>query len=402
MKARIHSGFLLIGLTIESMREKGRRAHSAERGGGTNVKFVRSSSALAGGVLLGLLTTASAPITAPADLGQSFGAINFFIRSAEESADQSKVVFPLHRGTSHGQNVFYVLTEASDRGSANSLGINYAPKLNAAAGTAAVQKVTLNSDGSVNFPGTVMFGLGRVVVAGAGAATDPTTAFPPSAIHVPAAGDANYSPLIQMPDGTIFNAPQVANDSGQADKVLVLDKINMTVTYAGTEGRYDNRIVHYVSFDASLETPAALEDVTFAPNLNAAPSAGCADGAVAVSPCAREPLIAFTNGQTGPSNPQRQGLSSAIVDGLFPLNILKEIPSGKDDPGVPVYSPLWDIHLAMWVVPVDQRFRQTDFGAAFFLSVPNGPVASFGSRAQPLQASRFIVNCPAVSLNPTK
>lgn len=366
------------------------------------MKFVRSFSALAGGVLLGLLVTASAPITAPADLGQNFGTINFFIRSAQESADQTKVVFPLHRGTSHGQTVFYVLTEASDRGIANSMGINYAPKLLAAAGTAAVQKVTLNSDGSVNFPGTVTFGLGRVVVPGAGAATDPTTAFPPSAIHIPAAGDASYSPLIQMPDGTIFNAPQVANDSGQADKVLAIDKTNQTVTYAETEGRYDNRVVHYVSFDASLETAAALEDVTFAPNLNAAPSAGCAD---IISPhmgCAREPLIAFTNGQTGLDNPQRQGLSSAIVDRVPPLNILEEIPAGMADPGFPAYSPLWDIHLAMWTVPVAQRTRQADFATAFGLSIPGGPVASFPSGAQPLQASGFIVNCPAVSLNPTK
>lgn len=91
--------------------------------------------------MLGLLLTAGAPIMAPADLGQSFGTINFFIRSAQESTDQTKVVFPLHRGTSHGQTVFYVLTEASDHGIANSMGINYAPKLLAAAGTAAVQVV---------------------------------------------------------------------------------------------------------------------------------------------------------------------------------------------------------------------------------------------------------------------
>ncbi len=193
------------------------------------------------------------------------------------------MVFPLHRGTSHGQTVYYVLSEASDRGVANSLGINYAPKLEAAAGTAAVQKATLNADGSLNFPGIVQFGLGRLVVPGVGAATDPTTAFPPSAVHIPAAGDANYSPLIQVPSatiskvpvpaGTILNAPQVANDSGQADKVLAIDKTNLSVTYAETEGRYDNRVVHYVSFDASLDAAAALEDVTSAPNLNAAPSA---------------------------------------------------------------------------------------------------------------------------------
>ncbi len=113
-------------------------------------------------------------------------------------------------------------------------------------------------------------------------------------------------------------------------------------------------------------------------------------------------MIALTNGQTGLANPQRQGLSSAIVDGVLPLNILKEIPEGQADPGFPAYSPLWDIHLAMWTVPGAQWTRQAAFGTVINLSQPGGPVASFGTGAQPLQASGFIVNCPAVSMNPSK
>ena len=345
---------------------------------------------------------------ASASLGQTFGAVNLFIRSASENADQSLVTLPLHRGTSHGHTVWYIITEAADRGTANSMGVNYAPKLEAARGTPAIQQVSYNSDGTIDFPATVTFNMGRVVVPGCApngtCGTNPTSAFPPAQIHPPAIGEAGYSPVIQLPDGTILNAPQIANWTGQADKVYSLDTDRGQVVYRETEGRYDNRVVHYISTDASLDAAAALEDVTYAPNLNTAPSAGCSDPVVALQPCAREALIAFTNGQTGVANPERQGLSSAILDGLSPLNILKEIPEGQADPGFPAYSPLWDIHLAQWNanVPLEQRTRQADVGTVINLSQPGGPVSSFGSGAQPLEASGFVVNCPAVSMNPSK
>ena len=71
---------------------------------------------------------------------------------------------------------------------------------------------------------------------------------------------------------------------------------------------------------------ATIEDVTYAPDLDAAPSPGCADAAAVSANCSRESLIAFTNGQTGAANPQRQGLNAAILDGPPPLNILQEVP----------------------------------------------------------------------------
>jgi hypothetical protein len=377
------------------------------------MNFARAPRRIARLIAMGALALAilaGGAHSTSADLGQNNGTINLFIRSATENADQTQVTFPLRKGTSGGQTVYYVVTETSDRGSANAMGVNYAPKLAAAKGTRAVQVVSMNTDGSITFPATVTFGLGRSVVAGCAptntCATAPTTAFPPAAFSYGAKGDTGYSPLIQLPNGEVWNAPQIANATGQADKVISLDKTGMKVVYKETEGRYDNRVVHYVSFDASLDAAAALEDVTYAPNLGEAPSAGCADGAVATQPCAREPLIAFTNGQTTfpntTPNPNRQGLSSAILDKQDPLNILKEIPEGQADPGAPAYSPLWDIHLAQWTVAVTQRIRQTDFATAFNLSQPGGSVQSFGSGVQPLQPSNFIVNCPAVSMNPSR
>ena len=154
--------------------------------------------------------------------------------------------------------------------------------------------------------------------------------------------------------------------------------------------------MHYASFDASDAGAAAIEDVTYAPALGAAPSLGCADAAVLAANCSRESLIAFINGQTSGDN--RQGLNAALLDGHSPLNILKEIPepTAQFD-----YSPLWDIHLVQWnaTVPAANQLRRTNFDAAMALVgmqaqsiTPTGPSNTFGARG-------FIVNCPVMSLD---
>ena len=106
---------------------------------------------------------------------------------------------------------------------------------------------------------------------------------------------------------------------------------------------------------------------------------------------ARASLAAFTNGQTGAANPQRQGLNSALLDGLDPLNVLAWTPNqGR-------YSPLWDVHLATWTraaVAAGRNTRQRrfadveDLGEAGTVTAPDG--SAFGP-------SGFIVNCPIVA-----
>jgi hypothetical protein len=142
---------------------------------------------------------------------------------------------------------------------------------------------------------------------------------------------------------------------------------------------------------------AAIEDVTYAPDFNAAPAPGCADPVNVAASCSREPLIAFTNGQTGVTNPQRQGLSSALLDGLSPLNILKEIPepTARFD-----YSPIWDIHFATWTdaaVAAGLNVRQTDFSSAL-QQVTDGLATGFPA-GSPFEPRGFVVNCPVVSLD---
>ncbi|HEX3646995.1 MAG TPA: hypothetical protein VHV49_01130 [Pseudonocardiaceae bacterium] len=333
---------------------------------------------LAAGVLL--LPLALPPLTA-GDAAADSGSL--FIASAHENPDGT-VTLPLHVGTSHGQTVYYIVTDTDDGNAASAHGLNRSAKLANAAGTGAVEHVTLNAEGSVDFPATVNFAAAtRQVVPG-------PQGFPPSAAQAAAAGEAGYSPLIQLPNGMVENAPQVANATGRADKVVGIDLVHHTVTYRETHGFQGGKPVHYISTDASDPVAAALENVTFAPALNAAPSVNDDSGK-----SARAALAAFTNGQTGVGNGQRQGLNSAIVDGQDPFNVLRWNPKQGN------YSPLWDVHLTQWsaaAVASGANVRQTDFGQVQNLA-DKGEVTGFdGTPAgTAFAASGFIVDCPLVA-----
>jgi hypothetical protein len=331
-----------------------------------------------------------------------FGPDSFFLpptvqgpTSFRENAGPTIVTYPLYRGTSGGHGVYYVVTDASDLRVARALGVNYTPKLAKAARTAAVENSgsRVQTGSGVNFPATVDFSPARVLKAS-------PTGFPPAEAQPGAMGDPGYSPLVRIVfrgKPVVLDAPQIANATGRADKITAISPARRTVSYRETDGCYDNESVHYASFDASDPVAATIEDVTYAPSLNAAPSPGCADAAVPASNCSRESLIAFTNGQTGPANPQRQGLNAAILDGPPPLNILQEVPEPTSQFD---YSPMWDVHLATWTsaaVAAGLNVRQTDFSAAL-QQVADGDVTGFPA-GQPFGPSGFIVNCPVVSLD---
>jgi hypothetical protein len=331
-----------------------------------------------------------------------FGPDSFFLpntvqgpTSFKENAGPTIVTYPLYHGTSQGRDVSYVITDASDLSVARALGVNYTPKLARAAGTAAVQNSTsqVGSGNGIDFPASVDFSPTHVL-------TPSATGFPPDAAKPGAVGEGRYSPLVQVVfrDTTVvLNAPQIANATGQADKIVAIAPNHKTVSYRETDGCYDNESVHYASFDASNPVAAAIEDATYAPNLDAAPAPGCADAAVVAANCSRESLIAFTNGQTGATNPERQGLNAAILDGPPPLNILMEIPEPHSQFD---YSPMWDIHLETWTdaaVTAGLNLRQTDFSAAL-QQVADGNATGFPA-GSPFGPSGFIVNCPVVSLD---
>jgi hypothetical protein len=314
--------------------------------------------------------------------------------SFKENTGPTQIQFPLYHGTSRGRPVEYVITDASDLSAAQVIGVNYVPKLAQAVGTPAVQNSTssIGTGRGIDFPASVDFSPQHVIVPG-------PSGFPPAAAAPGAVGEPGYSPLVQVNfrgNNVVLNAPQIANATGQADKVIAIENAHQVVTYRETDGCYDNESVHYASFDASDAGAAAIEDVTYAPALGTAPSLGCADAAVVAPNCSRESLIAFINGQTSGDN--RQGLNAALLDGHSPLNILKEIPERKAQFD---YSPLWDIHLVQWnaTIPVANRLRQTDFDAAAALVGTQAQSLTPSGLSDTLQATGFIVNCPVISLD---
>jgi len=124
---------------------------------------------------------------------------------------------------------------------------------------------------------------------------------------------------LQFPDGK-------PDYSVVEDKVTAIDTDNMTVTLKLTQGFSFAKPVLYLSTDASDPLAATLEGAIYAPALKDIP-VGRDDSAFS----AIERIFVFINGPTGKDNPQRQGLDSAIMDGLSPLNVLDGIPTVATD-----------------------------------------------------------------------
>ncbi|PZS24925.1 MAG: hypothetical protein DLM58_23705 [Pseudonocardiales bacterium] len=335
----------------------------------------------------------------PADSGRAgAGHFRFNTGACENgTTDVTAFTLPLHKGTHKGQTVWYVIMDVSDEATALRLGVNFAPKLANAKGTAGVQKVTVGADGTVDFPGTVDFKRTRVLTAG-------PNGFPPApGAQPPSVGDSHYTPLIQLPNGTVENAPQVANDSGKAHKVLKLDTSGMKVLFRAQNGFYENKAVHYASFDSSDATVAAIEDVTYAPLLKTIPGPNDED----VKTSAREQLIAFIN---GPSGPFGQGVNYALQTGganPSPKNLLHETPQlpHHDDVGSLDYTPMWDVHLAEWTqaaIDAGARVQMRDVNTVLDQKVKAqapDPALVTGPGGKPYGAANVIVNCPLVSID---
>ena len=135
--------------------------------------------------------TIAASVVGPASAPASADDSRVFVPGARVNADHT-VTLPLHRGRSGNQTVWFITTEASDSEHAQAWRTSVSSKLLNARRTAAVQKVTIDPDGTVVFPATVDFSPDHVVVPG-------PTGFPPAAAAPGAVGNAGYTPLIQLP-----------------------------------------------------------------------------------------------------------------------------------------------------------------------------------------------------------
>ena len=322
------------------------------------------------------------------------------LRSGTIDMNESTITLPLYQGhvKGIGERVWYILTDTTDKGNADALGLNWSPKLANSAPGARV--ATLLPNATLEFhSGTVDFSPEHSVAPSA----DPANPFPPSVAQPGSIGDKDYSPivLVENAGGQIYNAPIVAfgADSseinfcgGNPDYSLVHDKVvsicpsEGTVTIKLTSGFSFARPVLYLSTDASVPLAAALESATVAPKLLNI-TTGHDDSAFS----AVERLFLFANGPTGKGNPQRQGLNSTLMGEGSPLNVLGGIPTIATD-----YSPLWDLNLGVWTQEaIDNGYRSRlteEFAILGF--VEQGWITGLGGGQY--GSVGMIVNCPIV------
>jgi hypothetical protein len=296
---------------------------------------------------------------APSDVLSNGLGPHVFLRSARIDMETGTATLPLKKGKmKSGETVWYVITDTSDRGVSELLGVNYAPKLIFTDLDRGVRRATIESDDSVD--GSVVFDRGSVDFSPQLNVTpgDAPNFFPPKEMQPGSVGDEFYSPLFKTTNANgnvIYNAPVVAFNSdedtlnqfceGNPNHDLVHDKVTAicprdgTVTLRMTLGYSFAKPVLYLSFDANNPIAASLEEATLTPvydqqgfNL---PDAAIGSGV--------ERIFVVTNGPTGENNPNRQGLNSALSDGRGPINILGGIPENNLD-----YSPVWKMFLLRW------------------------------------------------------
>lgn len=322
------------------------------------------------------------------------------------------VRLPLYKGKAHGKTVWFVLLDASDRGLAADLGVNYAPKLsNLGIGcstcieTVKIQSPTpvQNRFGSavVDFLDAPDFSPARVAVPG-------PQGFPLESFQPGAVGGSHYSPFIRIAGSpVVYNAPIVATGDGPfdvdhhsntADRVL-----GVHIAPKAPAGRYYQSWVDmlfikgfdagqpilYLSTDAGQPLTAVLERATYAPALDRAAYNGGDD----FLGSSRERLFGFINGQTGAFglNAQAQGFQHLATDGLIGrdasarnvylintlrnggdlLNVFGDFPTLADPRHADAYSPLWDAQLGLWTpkaVKQGLNTRQVDENQVFNLA----------------------------------
>jgi hypothetical protein len=138
------------------------------------------------------------------------------LRSGSIDTNESAITLPLYQGhiRGSGERVWYILSDTTDKGNADALGLNWSPKLANSAPGARV--ATLLPNATLEFhSGTVDFSPEHRITPG----SDPSNSFPPSEAQPGSIGDNDYSPLVLVENagGHIYNAPIVSFGSDASD-----------------------------------------------------------------------------------------------------------------------------------------------------------------------------------------
>jgi hypothetical protein len=322
------------------------------------------------------------------------------LNTGQVDATTGTITIPLYKGTvkSTGKTAWYILTDVSDPGIAQEIGLNYSAKLNFV--TTAARTGNLDANGNIVFDkGTVNFAPTRNIVPGPEGAEFPPTSYTPGEV-----GDKNYSPFVRVANAgnVVYDAPMVAYgvDASQIDfpngnvdytkvhdQVVAIDPINMTVTLNLINGFSFGRPVWYISMDSSITLAAAIEHNTYAPLMD-----NLLLGDDDSFGSAIERIFIATNGAEGCDNPQRQGLSADLADGYRPNNTLGGIPTLALD-----YSPAWNAQLYTWTDnAISNGYRQQLREEFQILTYAQDGLITGFPAGTPFGNSGFSINCPIV------
>lgn len=296
------------------------------------------------------------------------------------------VVLPAFRGRVPGSESWYIVTESSDPIDAVNRGVTWAPRMRVLAGTHAAQRGSIVG-GVLQYSADVDFSPVRQVRA------QPDSGFPALEAKPGSVGRAGYSSFVELDNGIVINAPIIANATGALDRVIQLDSATGRVTLQMSRGYFDDRHAWYISTEASDPAVAALERATYAPALAAAPVTG-----VSNATSARSGILSIMNGVRERGSPDRQGMQSALLNDLSPLNVLQHAPSRDFQENA--YSPLWDLHFMRWTrsaIESNQREKVSswDVGASF---ARRGLLvnAAAADTVRGLRAAGVAINCPVM------
>jgi hypothetical protein len=234
---------------------------------------------------------------------------------------------------------------------------------------------------------------------------DPPGYFPPKAADPGAVGDAAWSSIVVLPSGLVLNAQVVHNDSGSHDRLVALDLKTRSVTLSILDGvQGGKQYFYHLVTDASAAVPAVLEKGVYAPTLAKLPAFGKS------LPSDDSALLAFSpvlNGRTDEGSGEDQGFSTALANGIDPINVFPLGPDNENSAATNNYSPLWDAHVSMWTEKAlaehkVHRIRsleeqKTLIADGYLTSAainPPGPENSYVGGLRPTQA---IINCPVVA-----
>jgi len=317
---------------------------------------------------------------------------------------------------------YYIITEASDRATADELGVIFAPRMANAIGSGGEQTSTWSEDGRLVFEGTVDFSPKRSLTAG-GVSSDgllegfATDGFVPTPGAV---ADANWSSYVVLPGGdVVVNAQMVANSTGIHDRIPNpagngvaqqddqnnpnLSKSKASVVMQLLDGWHEEKPYYFhIVTDTSDPAPSAIELGVYAPKLANLNSFGEFPGGsmLPFSPVANGRVVAGDDGYGV------QGLNAAVLSDLQVQDPTNTFPI---DPDNELYAPMWDAHINEFTIeenedrPILRSFAQIEALLESGDLIPfrgNGDLPNFENSLSPsglLMPTGAIINCPVIT-----